>query len=122
MDVSLFLGLETQVWESLRSGDYASSAHLIGDDFLGVYPIGFVTRDEQKAALVNRGPMVAAYELHDARLVIVSDGDVLLCYRANSRPIGTDEEKPMATTYISSLWSKRGEEWLNVFSQDTTAV
>jgi len=122
MDVAAFLALETQVWESLLSGDYASSAHLIADDFLGVYPIGFVSRDEQKAFLANAGPVVAAYELRDARLVVVSDTDVLLCYRAYSRLVGTDEAAPMDGTLISSLWSKRGDAWVNVFSQDTTAV
>ena len=121
MDVAPFLTLETQVWEALRTGDPAADKRMLSDDFLGVYATGFAGRDAHAAALAN-GPTVAAYALDDARIVVVTDDDVLLCYRAKCRGADTDESAPMVTMYISSLWSRRDGEWVNVFSQDTAAA
>jgi hypothetical protein len=118
VNVDTLLALETQVWEALRRGDAEADTRLLSEDFLGVYPTGFAGRAEH-AALLAHGPTVAEYALHDARLVVVTERDALLCYRAEYRLPG--DEAPAASMYVSSLWSQRGDEWLNTFSQDTCA-
>jgi hypothetical protein len=49
----------------------------------------------------------------------VSDDDVLLCYRAEWRRPTADASSARSAMYVSSLWSRRDERWVNVFSQDT---
>lgn len=117
MDVDGFVALESAVWDALRRGDAEADRALLSDDFLGVYPSGFADRDEHAGDL-GGGPTVHEYTIHDARLLVLTDDHALLSYRAVSRRRPDAEPE---TQYISSLWSRRGDRWLNVFSQDTPA-
>jgi hypothetical protein len=116
MDLGTFVALETQVWEAMRTGDPQAEANLLSDDFVGVYSVGIAGKENHAAALAN-GPVVVSYEIHGARLIELTDDHVLLCYRAVF--VGVGESAPTTSNYISSLWSRRDGEWLNVFSQDT---
>ena len=120
MDLDVLIGLETEVWEALRRGDAEADADLLAEDFLGVYASGFAGRSEHAGQLAN-GPTVSEYELHDARLILLSENDALLCYRADWRRVNIGEQVAAESMYVSSLWSKRSDRWLNVFSQDTSA-
>jgi hypothetical protein len=117
-DIDDFIGLETQVWHALVDGDVESDARLLSEDFLGVYPSGFAGRIEHAAQLID-GPTVATFQLSEARLVAVSEAAVLLAYRADfTRRSGSDASEPEAM-YVSSLWCRRDDRWVNLFSQDT---
>lgn len=120
MDLNAFVELETKVWEALRRGDAGEDARLLSDDFLGVYTSGFADRSDHVGQLSN-GPTVAEYELHEARLMVVSENDVMLSYRADWRRATTSGAGPLESMYISSLWSRRSGQWVNTFSQDTPA-
>jgi hypothetical protein len=112
-----FVDLESQVWEALVSGDADAEHELLSEDFLGVYPSGFVTRAEHVDELSD-GPITTSYSIEDARLIEISADAVLLCYRADHRPVGRAEPESM---YISSLWVERDGRWWNTFSQDSPA-
>ena len=118
MDLDAFIELESNVWEALRRGDPEADARLLSDDFLGVYPSGFADRSDHVGQLTN-GPTVAEFELHDARLLVLSDDDVLLAYRAEYRRPAATEDDPVESMYVSSLWCRRSGQWVNVFSQDS---
>jgi hypothetical protein len=118
VDLDVFIELETRVWDALRRGDAEEDARLLADDFLGVYSIGFANRSDHAGQLAN-GPTVADFELKDARLMVLSDNDVLLSYRAEFRRFETGAPGVLESMYISSLWSRRDSRWVNVFSQDT---
>ena len=120
LHIDTFLELETGVWEALRNGDAEADADLLSEDFLGVYPTGFADRADHAGQLAN-GPTVASYELHEPRLMVLSDDDVLLCYRADWLRPGADGPGAGESMYVSSLWSRRGDRWVNVFSQDCPA-
>ena len=122
IDVDELVRLETLVWQALADGDPGADARMLSEDFIGVYPSGFSDRDEHARQLID-GPTVERFELHDARTLVVSDSAVLLAYRAVfRRPSAIREstaESTEASMYISSLWCRRGDRWVNVFSQDT---
>ena len=87
MDLAVFVELETQVWEALRRGDAEADERLLADDFLGVYPTGFANRSDHVEQLAG-GPTVADYELHDARIKVLSEDEALLassCRLARAR-------------------------------------
>jgi hypothetical protein len=117
MHVDELLQLERKVWEALVAGDPVADTSMLSEDFLGVYPTGFAGRDGHAAQLSN-GPTVAAYELHDPRVIVVNDAAVLLAYQADYRRprAAVNESESM---YVSSLWCRREDRWINVFSQDT---
>jgi hypothetical protein len=117
MDLAAFVELESQVWEALRRGDAEADRRLLADDFLGVYPTGFANRSDHVGDL-DRGPTVFAYELHDARIMVLSEDDVLLAYRADWHALVAGERGERESMYVSSLWCRRAGTWVNVFSQD----
>ena len=121
MNLDAFVELESKVWDALRRGDAEEDTRLLAEDFLGVYPIGFSNRSDHAEQLAN-GPTVAEFELHDARLMVLSDNDVLLSYRATWRRFSAGESRPRESMYVSSIWSRRSGRWVNVFSQDSPAI
>jgi hypothetical protein len=121
MDLDAFVELETKVWDALRRGDAEADAGLLAEDFLGVYTSGFADRSDHAGQLAN-GPTVAEFELHEARLMVLSDSHVLLSYRADWRRLSAGERSPAESMYVSSLWSRRAGRWVNVFSQDSSAT
>lgn len=113
--LATLLELEHGVWRALVTGDADADRQALSDDFVGVYPTGLAGRADHAAQLAA-GPTVAEYELTDARVVPVSDDAALLVYLATyRRPDRNDHER----MYVSSLWCRRGERWVNTFSQDT---
>jgi hypothetical protein len=113
-----FIELESKVWDALRRGDAEEDARLLSEDFLGVYSSGFANRSDHAGQLMN-GPTVADFDLRDGRLMVISADDVLLSYRADWHRLIGGEIGPAESMYISSLWSRRSGQWVNVFSQDS---
>ncbi|MEQ8442929.1 MAG: nuclear transport factor 2 family protein [Alphaproteobacteria bacterium] len=106
---------ERRVWDALVAGDKAADAALIHPDFLGVYSDGFAGRNLH-AGQLDDGPTVDRYRLSDARCRAVGPDHALLSYRADFRRVGKAKDEVM---YVSSLWKRDGDGWVNVFSQDT---
>ena len=110
------LSAETAVWEALRAGDQAADHALLAEDFLGVYPTGFVTREDHVAEL-DDGPTVAAFTILETRTMVTGEDSALIAYRVRFRaPEGAEP----ITWMVSSLWRRTSDGSLvNVFSQDT---
>jgi len=113
--LDFFLDLETRVWTALLSGDAGLDRALLAPEFLGVYSTGFADRDAHSGQL-DGGPTIARFSLGDARLMDLGPGRVLLAYRAEYTRISADRSEAM---FVSSIWEKRGADWLNIFSQDS---
>ncbi|MFN2319242.1 MAG: DUF4440 domain-containing protein [Dermatophilaceae bacterium] len=113
------IAAETAVWEALRAGDKETDRALLAPEFVGVYPTGFITRDDHVAEL-DGGPIVNAYEILETRYLPVGTDSALLAYRVFFRP--TEEAEPVAWM-VSSIWRRKAEGSLvNTFSQDTPAA
>ena len=117
-DLNSFVELETSVWDALRRGDVEEDSRLLAEDFLGVYPSGFANRSDHASQLAN-GPTVADFDLSEARLMVLSDDDVLLAYRADWHRFENGGRGARESMYVTSLWSRRDGRWVNVFSQDS---
>jgi hypothetical protein len=109
------LEMERAVWEALVAGDAAADGALLAPGFLGVYPTGFAGRADHVAQLAA-GPTVRDYRLSAARVLPLGSDHALLAYRADYRRTGTDEAETM---FVASVWERRGQGWVNLFSQDT---
>jgi len=120
MDIGDLLQLERKVWDALVEGDAETDIELLAEDFLGVYPTGFVSRSDHVEQLTD-GPSVSTYALSDPRKLDVSDRAVMLSYRAEFGRISSVGDSRPEVMYISSLWCQQGGRWVNVFSQDTPA-
>lgn len=121
MDLESALDLERRVWHALCTGDQDLDASMLSEDFLGVYPTGFCDRLGHVEQLAD-GPTVHDFHLSETRLVALADDTVILCYRADwraPRSPGSRQPGPARAMYISSIWSRRADGWINTFSQDT---
>lgn len=110
-----FIALEEQVWAALIAGDPEADGRMLTQDFLGVYTSGFSDKSGHTSQL-HDGPTMAEYRLSAAQLRVISADAVLLSYRADYLPAG---KSGWAAMFISSLWEKTPDGWLNSFSQDT---
>jgi hypothetical protein len=117
--LEFFVGLESQVWDALARGDATADQVLLSDDFIGVYPTGFAGRSDHVGQL-DEGSTVADYEIEvaTASVRIITQEHALLSYEARFRRHAGDG---VERVFVSSLWSQRNRQWVNVFSQDTPA-
>lgn len=120
-DVNFFVELESLVWKALVTGDSQSDASLLAHDFLGVYKSGIAGKDEHVGQLSD-GPTVAEFTIDDARIRVLSEGLVLLSYRAEWVRIRKSQQPSKSIAYITSIWKRAGTNWINIFSQDTDAA
>ncbi len=119
-DLAFFVELETRVWNALMRGDAAADESLLASSFLGVYGSGFASKQEHVRQLEN-GPTVESFSIEIPRLMELGPSIAVLSYRVLwSRP-SNDQLQNKSTMYVTSIWQKLGDVWLNVFSQDTPA-
>lgn len=120
-DLPTILNLERGVWEALVRGDPSADAQFLHERFLGVYATGFSDRSQHIAQLIA-GPIVSAFDLQDVRLLVLKPDVVLLAYQAVFSRTASPVCFPPQRMYVSSLWQRSQEGWLNIFSQDTSAA
>lgn len=113
--LSLITSYEKQVWQALISGDKTADAALLSNDFVGVYPDGFAKKADHTDQL-NQGPTVQSYTLDGLRIKRLGADHAVLSYRSRFRRAGKTTDEIM---YVSSIWQREGNIWVNILSQDT---
>lgn len=116
MDIDHVLALEAAVWQALVDGDAGAESRLLAEEFVGVTPTG-VSGREAHIGQLSDGPTVRWFRLREPRMLAVADDAVLLVYRAEYERLGP--ASLVESMFVSSLWSRRGDRWVNTFSQDT---
>jgi hypothetical protein len=107
---------ETAVWEALRAGDKDADRSLLAPEFLGVYPTGFIGRDDHVAEL-DDGPTVAEFDILETRTMVTGQDAALIAYRVRFR--ATADGAPLEWM-VTSIWRREPDGRLvNTFSQDT---
>lgn len=108
---------ETRVWDALVVGDPVADAAALHEGFLGVYTDGFAGKADH-VGQVAQGPTVQSYVLTDCRVMALGADHAVLSYHAAFLRVGRDAPEAM---YVSSIWQRAEQGWVNVFSQDTPA-
>ena len=109
---------EQAVWDALIRGDADADAALLCDSFLGVYTSGFADRADHSGQLCN-GPTVESYHLTELQARALGADHGMLSYRASFQRISRKSPEVML---VSSIWQRRGSDWINIFSQDTPTL
>jgi hypothetical protein len=109
---------ERQVWDTLVQGDAAADAALLCKSFLGVYGTGFAGKADHTGQL-EHGPTVQTYELSQLTARALGPEYALLSYHARFQRCGRLTAEDM---YVSSIWQRTDNGWVNIFSQDTAAT
>jgi len=109
---------ETGVWNALVAGDQKADADALDGNFLGVYPDGFSGKEGHVGQLA-KGSTIESYKLSDHRVLELGKQNAVLSYRALFTRRSRNESEAM---YVSSIWRRRNDRWVNIFSQDTPAI
>ncbi|MGJ8528867.1 DUF4440 domain-containing protein [Maritalea sp.] len=109
---------ETNVWDALVAGDMEADSAALHQSFLGVYASGFSPKSHHVNQLEN-GPTIKSFALSDLQARHLGDDHALLSYRADFTRAHRDEQETM---YVSSIWQRTQNGWINIFSQDTPAA
>ena len=117
-DLNFFLGLEIQVWEALKNGDKNANSRLLSDDFLGVYETGLGSKEDHLELLRN-GPIISCYEIGSSQLIQLGPEIASLTYSATATFLRNEGKDTQVLLYITSIWARRLNKWVNIFSQDT---
>ena len=109
---------ETGVWDALVHGNKQADSDALHDTFLGIYPDGFSGKTDHVQQL-EHGPTVKSYELSNLRALQLGADHTVLSYRADFTRMHQTE---IETMYVSSIWRRLGNGWINILSQDTPAI
>jgi hypothetical protein len=117
-DLNFFLGLEMQVWEALKTGDKNINSNLLSDDFLGVDETGLSSKSDH-LELLRSGPIILCYKIGSSQLIQLGPETVGLTYSATAKFLKNDDQDTETLLFITSIWARRLNKWVNIFSQDT---
>ena len=109
---------ERSVWDALVRGDALADQNALHESFLGVYPDGFATKADHMGQL-DDGPTITDYSLSDVQVIALGADHAVLTYHASFLRIGRAARENM---YVSSIWKRDQQRWVNIFSQDTPAA
>lgn len=109
---------EEAVWQALVSGDRDADTKALDDNFLGVYPSGFAKKSDHVDQLTD-GPTIKTYTLSERQVLRLGNDHAVLSYRATFTRLTSTVSEEM---FVSSIWKRRDQGWVNVFSQDTPAA
>ena len=109
---------EREGLDALKSGNVQHFADLTAEDAILIDAQGPAT----KAQVVKN---VAAftlteYSMDDLKFVALSKDSGLITYKIHEKGISHGKEFD-AHAYVSSIWTKKGKNWLCIFSQETGA-
>ena len=109
---------ESEGLEALKSGDVQRFAALTAADAIFVDAQGPAT----KAQVVKNveGFTLSEYSMNDVKFTALSKTSGLVVYKIREKGVSHGKEFT-AQVYVSSIWTKRGKDWLCLFSQETAA-
>jgi hypothetical protein len=109
---------EREGLDALKVGDLALFGKLTADDAVFVDTQG----PASKAQVLKNvaGFRITEYSMEDVRFVSISEKSGLISYKITEKGVSHGKEFA-AQVYVSSVWAKRGSQWVCLFSQETGA-
>jgi len=110
--------LEKQSWEAWKNRNAEFYKEFLSDDHVEV---GFFGTADKKDVLDTVGTpacVVRSYSLDPIKVTLLDANTALLTYHAAQDTSCHDKAVP-SPAWVSSLYLKRGDRWLNVFYQQT---
>ncbi len=111
------VNLEKQSWEAWKNRDGKFFQEFLSDDHVEVGFGGRSTKAEVVAIVGSPVCKVQSYTLADFQMTLLASDTALLTYREDQDT--TCHQKVPSPCWVSSLYMKRGERWLNVLYQQS---
>jgi hypothetical protein len=112
----LIVAKENEGLECLKTGDLERFGKLTADEAIFMDSAG----PADKATVLKNvaGFRLTEYSMEDIKFQQLSPKSGLIVYKIHEKGVSHGHEFT-AQAYVSSIWSKKGHDWLCVFSQET---
>jgi Domain of unknown function (DUF4440) len=110
------LAKEREELDALKAGDFTAFGNLIADEAIFVDELGPVSKAE--VLKHTEGFKLTDYKIEDEKFLPISEDAGLISYYITEK--GVSQGKAFnAHVYVSALWTKRANDWVCLFSQET---
>jgi hypothetical protein len=110
--------LEKQSWEAWKNRDAKFFQDFLSDDHVEVGFFGVDNKSDVVATVGSPACVVRSYSVDQFKVALLDTNTALLTYHAAQETACHDKPVP-SPVWVSSLYIKRGDRWLNVFYQQT---
>jgi hypothetical protein len=104
--------------DALKTGDFTTFGNLIADE--GVFVDAEGPASKADVLKHTEGFKLTDYKIEDEKFVPVSADTGMISYYITEKGASHGKEFT-ARVYVSALWTKRGNDWVCLFSQETAA-
>jgi len=112
---------EQKVADAIAKGDVKTVQSLIATDAWSADPAGFMSVAEFFKALGSGQVKIAEQKLSDFKYVWADANTVVVGYTWTGKGTFMGQPAP-SPVYASTVWNKRGTNWMAVFHQETVAA
>ena len=112
------LAKERSGLDALKAGDFTTFGNLIADEGVFVDALGPASKAE--VLKHTEGFKLTDYKIEDEKFMPVSADTGMISYYITEKGASHGKEFT-AHVYVSALWTKRGNDWVCLFSQETAA-
>lgn len=109
---------EREGLEALKTGNVERFGNLTADDAVFVDSEG--PADKAQVLKNVAGFSLTEYSMENIQFVPISANSGLITYRITEKGVSHDKEFA-GHAYVSSVWARRGDKWVCLFSQETVA-
>ena len=107
---------EKEIWDKIKTKDYAGFGDMLTDDFIYIAPDGIY----DKAKTVNdvKGFEPTELTFSDWKVLMLDKDTAVVTYTVRAK--GTSNGKPIPDVALraSSAWVNRGGKWLGIYHQE----
>jgi hypothetical protein len=112
------INLERQSWEAWKTRNAEFFKDFLSDDHVEVGFYGLANKDQVLATVATPACKVESYSIDQFNVTMLDANTALLTYHAAQETTCNGKTVP-SPVWVSSLYKKRGDRWLNVFYQQT---
>ena len=112
------LSKERAELDALKAGDFTKFGNLIADEAVFVDALG--TASKAEVLKHTEGFKLTDYKIEDEKFLPVSADTGMISYYVTEKGVSRGKEFT-AHVYVSALWTKRANDWVCLFSQETAA-
>jgi len=113
--------LEKQSWEAWKNRDAQFFKEFLSDDHVEVGFYGAANKADVVATVASPACVVRSYSVDQFKVALLDANTALVTYHAAQDTSCHDKPVP-SPVWVSSLYLKRGDRWLNVFYQQTQTL
>ena len=104
--------------DALKAGDFTTFGNLIADEAVFVDALG--TASKAEVLKHTEGFKLVDYKIEDEKYLPISADTGMISYYVTEKGVSHGKEFT-AHVYVSALWTKRANDWVCLFSQETAA-